>query len=147
MAAQKTTDKTTVFVCTTCRPPGDDTGVRPGVDLLARLEAAVAERGADEAIEIAGVECLSVCKRPATIAVSGSDKWTFLFGDIAEDTDILELVAGLQIYGATDNGIVPWKARPAVMKKVVGRVPPFPGARSAPDASVLKPALETETEG
>ena len=134
--------KTTVYVCTTCRPAGEDTGERPGADLLDRRQSAVTASGSSADIEISGVECLSVCKRPATIAVTGADKWTFLFGDLAEDTDLDALVDGLRTYGATDNGIIPWKARPQVMKKVVARIPPNPGASTTPCASVLKATEE-----
>lgn len=136
------TEKSVVYVCTTCRPAGEDTGARPGADLLKQLGNAIRARGLHERIEVAGVECLSVCSRPVTVAVTSPGKWTFVLGDIEPDRDVSELIECLGLFGRADNGIVPWRARPATLKRVVTRIPPFPGADTKPCEALLAKVKE-----
>jgi predicted metal-binding protein len=112
----------TVFVCVSCRD-GEDADARPGALLLEALRARLSERGLDIAVE--PVDCLAVCKRPATVAFAGAGKWTYVIGDLAGATDIDDLIDSAQSFAATDNGVVAWKDRPDCFKKgVVSRVPP-----------------------
>ena len=131
----------TVYVCTTCRPSGDDSEPRLGARLLQRLQQAVDGRGLARDVAVAGVECLSVCKRPATVAFAGDDRWTYVYGDVSEDADPETLIDGIMKFGRAGNGIVPWKLRPDFMKRgIVARIPPAPGADAKPDASMLAAA-------
>ena len=57
------------------------------------------------------VECLGVCKRPLTVAVSGPDGYTFVFGDLAAEA-AAALAAFVQSYREADYGFVPWRERP-----------------------------------
>ncbi len=136
-------DPITVFVCATCRPEGDATEPRPGARLCARLTQAVGQRDLANEICVAAVACLSVCKRPVTIAVTGGGaRWSYLWGDIPVDTDLDALITGLQTYRQTSNGIVPWRSRPEMLRRgLVARIPPFPGASTNPDTSIL-PSVE-----
>ncbi len=112
-----------MLVCTTCRREGDTLdGPRAG----ARLHAALtdAATGRDD-VRVVAVECLSVCKRPVTIGFSAAEKWTYVYGDFDEGTaaEILDTAA---LYGGTQDGLIPWKSRPAAFKKgVVARMPPI----------------------
>ncbi len=82
------------------------------------------ERNLDIAVE--PVECLAVCKRPATVAFAGGGKWTYVIGDLDRGVHVDELINSAQSFAATDNGIVAWKDRPACFKKgVVSRTPPL----------------------
>jgi predicted metal-binding protein len=111
----------TIFVCLTCRRP-DEEGVRPGKILFDAVEARLASRAADN-IALRGVECLSVCKRPCTVALAGPGKWTYVVGDL---DDILDAAAK---FAATDDGIIPWRERPLSFRKgVVSRTPPLADA-------------------
>jgi predicted metal-binding protein len=113
----------TVFVCVSCRD-GDDANVRPGALLLDALRARLVERNLAVAVE--PVDCLAVCKRPATVAFAGAGKWTYVIGDLDGGADVDELIDSAQSFAATDNGIVAWKDRPACFKKgVVSRTPPL----------------------
>jgi predicted metal-binding protein len=113
----------TVFVCVSCRD-GGDADARPGALLLDALRARLDERKIDMAVE--PVECLAVCKRPATVAFAGAGKWTYVIGDLDGGAHIDELIDSARSFAATDNGIVAWKDRPDCFKKgVISRTPPI----------------------
>lgn len=121
-------DTIRLMVCTSCRAPGADPDApRPGARLHAALEGAFA---ADPALgrrfSVEPVECLSVCKRPCTVAISGQGRWTYLYGDLDPDTAAGTLLAFAEQYRATPDGIVVWRERPDIIRKgVVARVPPL----------------------
>ena len=117
---------TTVLVCTSCRREGDaEDALRAG----ARLHAALADAAEPHAdLRVVAVECLSVCKRPVTIGFADAGKWTYVYGDF-DDTTAAEILDTARLYGAADDGLIPWKSRPAAFKKgVVARIPPFAAA-------------------
>ena len=102
-------------------------------DLAASPDAAV--RAAigqhDSGIAVRPVQCLSVCKRPATVAVTSPDGYTFLFGDLQTESGTAALVSFVQSYRKSDFGLVPWRERAEVLRKgMVARVPPM---RWSPD--------------
>ena|ERR1700760_5087259 len=110
---------TTILVCVTCRgPAGEDD--RPGRQLFERLSASAQ-------VKVVAVECLSVCKRPCTIALAAPGKWTYVIGDLDAEAGADDVIAMAGRYGETANGIVPWRERPTSFRKgVVARVPPVP---------------------
>ena len=118
----------TVFVCTSCKRrigegDGEDAFDRPGAGLATELSARFSD---DPAISVVPVECLAVCKRPCTIAITGADKWTYLIGDLDPALHIAEIDSGVRAYAASGNGIVAWRERPLTFRKgVVARVPPL----------------------
>ena len=120
----------TLYVCTTCRAATDDPdGPRAGARLLDALTAALAARDTPVAVE--GVECLSVCKRPCTVAVASPGRWTYVYGDLDPASAADTILDGLSRYAATPDGLVPWRERPDAFRKgVVARIPPAP-VRSA----------------
>ena len=65
----------TVLVCVTCK---SEEGRRPARRFTTRSQA----RLADEDIALRPVECLSVCKRPCTVALAAPGKWTYVVGDL-----------------------------------------------------------------
>lgn len=113
---------TVLYVCTTCKREGDDPEApRAG----ARLYAELAERA--EGLRVEPVECLSVCKRPCTVAVASPGRWTYVYGDLdaAEAAEII--LGGVRSYAETPDGIVPWRERPKAFRSgVIARIPPFP---------------------
>ena len=114
-----------LYVCVACRAEGSDPDAeRPGARLYRELAQAVAARGDD--LHVEPVECLSVCKRPCTIAVSGPGRWTYIYGDLNAETSVDTILDGLRRYAATADGLVPWRERPEAFRKgVVARIPPF----------------------
>jgi len=116
----------TIFVCVSCRRPlgdGDESFDAPGRDLVEALQARLDGQGS---LVVTPVDCLAVCKRPCTVALSGANKWTYLIGDLQPDSHADEIVAAARSFAASENGIVPWRERPASFRKgVIARVPPL----------------------
>jgi predicted metal-binding protein len=114
----------TIFVCVSCRD-GADPERRPGAGFIDALRARLAER--DLALQVEPVECLAVCKRPATVALAGSNKWTYVIGDLALDAHVDAIIDSAQRFAESENGIVAWKDRPICFRKgVISRTPPLP---------------------
>jgi predicted metal-binding protein len=115
----------TIFVCVTCRHENEE-GVRPGRTLFDAVQARLADR-ANGDVALRAVECLSVCKRPCTVALAGPGKWTYVVGDLEERASVDDILDAALKFAATDDGIIPWRARPQSFRKgVVSRVPPLP---------------------
>ena len=117
----------TIFVCVTCRH-ADEEGVRPGKTLFDAVEARLAGR-VESDVALRGVECLSVCKRPCTLALAGPGKWTYVVGDLDKDASVDDVLEAALKFAATPDGIIPWRERPKSFRKgVISRVPPLPEA-------------------
>ena len=116
-----------VSVCTTCKTADGMTVVGP--EMFAAVRAAL---GADDAgVVVRPVQCLSVCKRPATVAVTSPDGYTFLFGDLQTESGTAALTSFVKSYQKSDYGLVPWRERAEVLRKgMLARVPPM---RWSPD--------------
>jgi predicted metal-binding protein len=114
-----------VSVCTTCKSADGSAVVGP--EMYDAMKAAL--DGSD--VLVRPVQCLSVCKRPATVAVTSPDGYTFLFGDLQTDSGSAALVSFVKSYQQSDYGLVPWRERADVLRKgMVARVPPL---RWSPD--------------
>ena len=98
------------------------------------LFAALGERLASEpGIALKAVECLSVCKRPCTVALAAPGKWTYVVGDLDRGLHLEDIVVGARRYAASPDGIVPWRERPLCFRRgVVSRTPPLASAGMAP---------------
>ena len=119
---------TVLYVCTTCRAEGDVSEPRAGAKLFEALR-----QQASPDLEVVGVECLSVCKRPCTVAVASPGRWTYVYGDLDSETSAQTILTGIGLYAGTQDGIVPWRERPEAFRKgVVARIPPFSPRRSPP---------------
>jgi len=116
----------TVFVCTSCKRPLTGTAEAfdtPGRDFAAALAARLGEKAN---ITVEPVECLAVCKRPLTIALSGEGRFMYIIGDLDPTLHLEDVASASTAYAATSNGIVPWRERPQTFRKgVVARIPPL----------------------
>jgi predicted metal-binding protein len=114
-----------LYVCLTCRDRDaapDDDRPRAGARLHAALVAAV---GAPP-LRLVGVECLSNCRRPCTVALGGPGRWTYVYGDLDPETAVPAILDGAARYAAAPDGLVPWRERPAIFRKgAIARVPPL----------------------
>lgn len=111
----------TVYVCITCRPPGEpDNPFRPG-ELLAD---SAAQAAADSEVRVLRVKCLGVCNRPPTVALRANGSWTYVFAGLALDGGA-DLVTGARMLANDPAGLLPWQGRPKPLKRgMVARVPP-----------------------
>jgi predicted metal-binding protein len=110
-----------VSVCVNCKAAD---GAVVGSAMLDAVTAALDARDVD--VMVRPVQCLSVCKRPTTVAVTSQDGYTFLFGDLLADTGPDAVASFVQSYQTSDYGLVPWRERADVLRKgMVARVPPL----------------------
>jgi predicted metal-binding protein len=124
------TQPVTIHICTSCRAEGEalePRSERSGARLHAALTEAAAADGAPH-VRIVPVDCMSVCKRPVTVGFSSPGKWTYVYGDFANeplDVSAAVILDGATRFAATADGLIPWKERPQALKKgVVARLPP-----------------------
>ncbi len=114
----QTSPAATVLVCFTCKSELGSAG--------AALYDALEARLVDEDIALCPVECLSVCKRPCTVALAAPGKWTYVVGDLSREDNIEDIVTAARRYAAAPDGLVPWRERPLPFRKgVISRTPPL----------------------
>lgn len=112
-----------ISVCVTCKHPDANNPARPGVALFDAVQQATMDDGAN--VRVRRVQCLGVCKRPATAAVSGHDRYTFVFGDLNAEGGADALATFARSYRRAPYGLVPWRERPeAIRRGLVARIPP-----------------------
>jgi predicted metal-binding protein len=111
----------TLYVCVTCKT-GDDC---LGQALFDALRARIAADG-EAGVCLRAVECLSVCKRPCTVALTARGKWTYVVGDLSRETHLDDILTAARRFARTEDGIVPWRERPIPFRKgVISRTPPL----------------------
>ena len=111
-----------VYVCITCRPAGEpNSPVRPG----AVLAAATTRAAAGTEVEVRPMRCLANCTRGPSAALRCNGSWTYVFGGL--DADCADaLVEGARLLARAADGILPWRGRPAPLKRgLIARVPPI----------------------
>jgi predicted metal-binding protein len=114
----------TVFVCVTCKR-AEEEGVRPGQTLFETLQRRL-PFAPNANVALRSVECLSVCKRPCTVALSAPGKWTYVVGDLDDEANADDIVEAALKFAATPDGLIPWRERPKSFRKgVVSRTPPL----------------------
>jgi predicted metal-binding protein len=114
---------TIIYVCTTCRQPGEpDVSPRPGV----AFAAATARAAENSGVIVRPLRCLANCKRGCTAAMRRTDTWTYVFGNLDPNTDAEALVQGAQLLANSADGLMPWRGRPDALKRgLIARVPPI----------------------
>jgi predicted metal-binding protein len=106
----------------TCRPAGEpDSALRPG----AILAAATARAAAGTEVQVRPMKCLANCSRGPSAAMRCDGSWTYVFGGL--DVGCAEaLVEGARLLARAADGILPWRGRPAPLKRgLIARVPPI----------------------
>jgi predicted metal-binding protein len=99
-----------ITLCATCHP--DVTGFAQALGTA--LPACA---------ELAMVECMSGCTRPATVAFRASGKTAYLFGDLGPE-DLEELAAFARLYQASTDGNFPdARVLGKLRTKAVARIP------------------------
>jgi predicted metal-binding protein len=113
----------TVFVCVTCRKPGDpEDGPRPGL----ALAQATAQAAQGTGVTVTQVECLANCSRSLSAAMRCRGSWTYVFGGLEADRDAGALIDGARLLARAEDGVLPWRGRPEILKRgLMARVPPI----------------------
>jgi predicted metal-binding protein len=116
------TDAATIYVCITCRHPGEpESEPRPGAVLVAAT-AKAAEGGG---VVVQPVRCLANCTRGLSAAVRCNGSWTYVFGGLDAACGPA-LVEGARLLAGAADGIMPWRGRPQSLKRgLIARVPPL----------------------
>ena len=114
---------TVIYVCTTCRQPGDpDDWPRPG----AALAAATVRAAENTGIAVRPLRCLANCKRGCSAVLRRLDAWSYVFGQLDPAADAAALVQGAQLLSRSADGLMPWRGRPEALKRgLIARVPPI----------------------
>jgi predicted metal-binding protein len=122
-AQRRATDAPVIIsVCTTCKTQ-DAAAEVVGPNLFAAVRDVVSS--ADHGIAVRAVQCLGVCKRPTTAAVSGPDRYTFVFADLQPADGATALRDFALSYARSDYGLVPWRERAQVLRRgMIARIPP-----------------------
>ncbi len=113
-----------ITVCTSCKHKG--TECRPGYELIEKLRRAIAAAGdtITEDFAVSGVACMAGCDRPCTVAYHGTQKATYLFGDMTPEDDIEDLVDFAKHYALLDDGWCSSVDRPGKLRNsTLARVP------------------------
>jgi predicted metal-binding protein len=111
-----------ISICTTCKTQ-DAAAEVVGPSLLAAVRDVVSSDG--NGIAVRAVQCLGVCKRPTTAAVSGPDRYTFVFADLKPTDGATALREFALSYARSDYGLVPWRERAQVLRRgMIARIPP-----------------------
>ena len=127
------TESPVLSICTSCRDGREAVdGARGGTRLAQSVVSQLEVRTATE-LTLRGVQCMSQCKRPCIISLSGNNLFTYVFGDLdfknAEHIEALfELIAR---YKTSPEGFLKRSERPkAFWSNILGRLPPLGSASS-----------------
>jgi predicted metal-binding protein len=106
--------------CVASRTPEERASLRGGAVLYDAIR-----RAAPSDVFVRPVRCMSACTRPCTVAMSGPERFTLLFGDLdplATANHVLDCFAR---YRASSDGFLRREERPrALQQGILARVPP-----------------------
>lgn len=123
--------KPTLFICQSCRADHAESSDRPadGARLLEHLQDLHQTWARQSELEIQPVECLWTCDHPCAIALSSSEKSTYLIAKITvtenSAKEMAEAILGWsERYLDSKDGTVVWKQFPeALQTNIVARIP------------------------
>ena len=120
----------TIYVCITCRrPPAGRQRARQRARPGAMLAAATAHAAAGTEVEVRPIRCLANCTRGPSAALRCNGSWTYVFGGLDENC-AGALIEGARLLAGAADGILPWRGRPAPLKRgLIARVPPLDFSR------------------
>ena len=124
-------DGPTLSICLRCRDGREDSNAgldQRGGRRLAQLvaDAFPDSRAARRGIRLRGVNCMSNCKRPCTIALSAPGRFTYLFGDLDPTLHAGDVLSVAAAYAEAEGGYLPRPMRPEVLRAgILGRIPPL----------------------
>jgi predicted metal-binding protein len=118
-----------LFVCTSCRQPGEGKEpreLRSGAQLFRNLSERFAGWARRENFAIVPYECLSVCPRPCSLALRAPGKFTYVFGDLKPGETESAVIECATLYRRAPTGFLPREERPPALRGgILARVPPL----------------------
>lgn len=128
-AAPDALDDITIVLCNSCRLPADpQLDPRPGSTLAERTVDAAREAG----IATKKVGCLGNCKRGLSAAILRTGSWSYIFGELTEDSAD-DLIAGAKLFAGSTDGFMPFRERPEALKRgLIARIPTFENLKDLP---------------
>jgi predicted metal-binding protein len=113
----------TIYVCITCRRATDpEEAPCPGLALACATSRAAEGTG----VTVRQVRCLANCNRSLSAAIRCDGAWAYVFGGLEADRDADALIEGARLLARAEDGIMPWRGRPEVLKRgLIARVPPL----------------------
>lgn len=119
----------TLSVCTRCRGQDDppEAMARPGYRLAQLIKSRFpSSEEAPQGLALRGIRCMSQCKRPCVVALSGPGKYTLVFGDLDASTDADAILQLAGQYAASADGLIQRADRPEPLRAgILGRIPPL----------------------
>jgi predicted metal-binding protein len=112
----------TIYVCITCRRPGDPEAVQPGLALARET----AREASGSGVSVRQIRCLANCNRACSAAIRRDGAWTYVFGGLEPGRDAEALIEGAKLFAYAEDGLMPWRGRPEILKRgLIARVPPI----------------------
>ncbi|WP_152613095.1 DUF1636 domain-containing protein [Tateyamaria sp. ANG-S1] len=142
----------TLSVCLRCRDGREtrdaDLEKRGGQRLSQGVAAAFSESEAAQlGVQLRGVNCMSQCKRPCTIALSGRARFTYLFGDLDPEIGAADVLAVAAAYAKSATGLLPRNVRPDVLQAgILGRIPPLDFNGELIEPIIPRPSHHTQKD-
>lgn len=119
-------------VCLSCRdgreatPDSERAGTRFAGAIIATFAA---RRTGLSGVALRGVACMSQCKRPCVVALTGPERFTYLFGDLDADRHADAVLDVLATYAGGAEGFMERTQRPESLRAgILGRIPPADSA-------------------
>ncbi|MGX9354514.1 DUF1636 family protein [Roseobacteraceae bacterium S113] len=113
-----------LLVCIKCKRGENvsEGGDRPGAVLFEALQAGEMPEG----VTLTPVECLQNCDYGCSVAMrGGAQRWSYVYGNFHEASDTDLILEGAALYRDTQDGLIPWRARPEHLKRnCIARLPP-----------------------
>jgi len=120
------TTKPRLNICITCKASNAEshTDPRHGQQLFDNLQERCGD--ADLPFDVKPVECLTNCTSGCSVALNGSGKWGYVYGNVDPESMIEDLCELASKYAESENGIVAWRERPdSLRRNVIARIPPI----------------------
>ncbi|NDJ17353.1 DUF1636 domain-containing protein [Myxacorys almedinensis] len=121
-----------LVVCEHCGFSADQDqheGLSGGTHLLKQLMPLYENWSRKSELDIQTVGCLCACERPCAIALAGTAKITYLFGDLPPLNCAADLLTLSELYIDSEDGyILPAHLPKLLRSRRFARIPPAPGA-------------------
>lgn len=98
-----------------------------GAHLLAQLKQLHQDWPRRDELGLETTSCLCICDQACAIALVGTHKPSFLFGNLSPSASAADLLAASELYLDSEDGFVPAYKLPASLRPCrIARIPPAP---------------------